>query len=72
MVEQAENFLVNGFKIDYVRKPRRVSLFLERGCDLPEGVHQKIGDLTVERILRIYSDPNYQSKAQENIVKVTN
>lgn len=62
-------FIVNNLSLDYIRKPQMVNLSLGYSCDLPETVHQKICDLTVEYIKQAIGDPNYQWKLQDNQIR---
>lgn len=62
-------FIVNNLSLDYIRKPRLVNLSLGYSCDLPELVHQKICDMTVEYIKQAIGDPNYQWKLQDNQIR---
>lgn len=47
-----ESFLITRAYIDYIRKPRTISLLLNQNCELADNVHHKIVDLAVE-ILRL-------------------
>ena len=45
-----KSFRISGAQINYVRKPRRMSLYLGVDCELAEEYHQTICDLSVEYI----------------------
>ena len=61
-----DTFIVTQVLISYVRKPRKVSLILNKNCDLPEDVHPDICDRAVEYLKMTIQDPNYQAKLQDN------
>ena len=52
IVYSDETFILKGIKITYIRKPTRISLFLNRSCELPErNVHQDIVNMTITHLL---------------------
>lgn len=59
-------FIVNKLWINYIRKPKMISLSLNKSCDLPEEFHNDVCDLAVEYIKNAIGDPNYQWKVQDN------
>lgn len=61
-----DSFIINGYKINYIRKPRKVSLNLNQSCDLPSSTHMKVCDMAVEYMKQAVGDPNYQWKLQDN------
>lgn len=61
-----KKFIVSHIIINYIRKPRLVSLSLNESCDLPEEFHMDICDRTVEYMKNVISDPNYQWKVADN------
>jgi len=61
-----ENFIVKTIYIDYIRKPRKISLSLSQNCELPDEFHQDVCDLAVELILADIGDPRTQIKTQQN------
>lgn len=63
------NFTVNGLLIDYIRKPRRISLSLDQHCELPEGFHQEVCDLAVQIIMGDIGDPRLQTKTQQDLLQ---
>jgi hypothetical protein len=62
-------FIVTGVSIDYVKKPRRISLLLSQDCELPEEFHQAICDLTVEYFKAMIADPNWETKLKDNMTR---
>lgn len=60
------NFTVNGLLIDYIRKPRKISLTLDQHCELPDAFHQEICDLAVEMIMGDIGDPRTQTKMAQD------
>lgn len=63
-----EKFLVSGIFIDYIREPRRISLPLNRSCEM-RGVHDEICDIAVELMLRDIEAGNYPLKTQDNVLR---
>lgn len=61
-----DKFIVNTVYLNYIRKPRLVSLNLNQSCDLPEETHDKICSLAAEFIKNTIQDPNYEWKLQDN------
>jgi len=66
----SKRFIVNTAVIDYVRKPRKISLLLNQSCDLSENAARKICDLTVEYLKNIVESPAYQLKVQDNLLRM--
>lgn len=62
-------FTVTSNRLSYVRKPRRISLTLGDDCDLAPEYHQLICDLTVEYVKGMISDPNWEVKLKDNMVR---
>lgn len=48
IIHHDSSFIVNKVDVVYVRKPQTISLLLGTDCDLAEGFHQAICDLSVE------------------------
>ncbi len=44
----AESFIITKIWLDYIRKPRRISLILNQSCELGESSHGRVVDLAVE------------------------
>lgn len=61
-----ENFTVKAIYIDYIRKPKEISLSLY--CELPNEFWQDVCDLTVELLLVDLQSPIAQLKIQQNQV----
>jgi hypothetical protein len=55
--------------IDYIRIPRRISLSLNRTCELSESTHERIIDLAVEYIKNTIEQPSYDLKVKDNILR---
>lgn len=66
-----KTFIVSNTVISYVRKPQRMSLILGTDCELPDGVHQLICDMTVEYVKAMIADPNWQVKLQDDMTRTT-
>jgi hypothetical protein len=52
--------------IDYVRMPQKISLSLNKSCELKEESHPKIIDLAVEYIKNTIEQRSYTTKVQDN------
>lgn len=63
------SFIVTGVRVDYVRKPRLMSLLLNQDCELPSEFHQAICDLTVEYIKKLTASQDWQLKMQDNMTR---
>jgi hypothetical protein len=61
-------FIIEEFKIDYVRRPRRISLKHNQSCELHEGVHQQIVDLAVQYALSSTFNPRLPSHIEERVI----
>ncbi len=59
-------FIISEILIDYVRKPRQISLSLNRMCELRESTHQEIVENTVQYLMLITENPTYQIKNLDN------
>lgn len=71
-VYKDKNFRISGVQINYVRKPRRLSLSLSVDCELAEECHQTICDLATEYIKgRMEDAPGQQLITQDNETRVT-
>lgn len=66
-VASSKRFLVPEINIDYIRKPRRISLYLDQTCELPGSTHREVCGLAAELILGNVEAANYPAKVQENI-----
>lgn len=61
-----QNFILSNFNISYIRKPKKIDLTLNIGCELSESVHQEIVDNTATRLAGITSSEAYQQILNEN------
>lgn len=66
-VHTNKRFIVSTILMDYIRKPRRISLYLNNTCELDESVHEEVCSIAAEIILGNIEAPNYPLKVQENI-----
>lgn len=63
-----ETFILKGLKISYIRKPNKISLALNRSCELADHTHPEIVDMTVSNLLERVEARRYQtSKIEENL-----
>ena len=67
VVQINEKFIVRKTLIDYIRKPRMISLKLNQDCELTISVHPEIVDLSVEYIEKMIKDPDWEIKLNDNI-----
>lgn len=65
-----KRFLVTDVFIDYIRKPRRISLYLNQSCELDGTVHKEICSLAAEIWLGNVEAPNYNQKVNENVTRL--
>ncbi len=61
-----DNFGIVGITMDYLRKPRLISLALGQSCDLAAHTHQIIVDMAAEYLKLSAMSPDYQLKAADN------
>lgn len=54
------SFIITRSYIDYIRKPRTISLLLNQSCELADSAHPKLIDLAVELLRLDTKDPAYQ------------
>lgn len=54
------SFIITRSYIDYIRKPRTISLLLNQSCELADSAHPKVIDLAVELLRLDTKDPAYQ------------
>jgi len=59
-------FIISELIIDYIRKPRQISLSLNRMCELNEQTHQEIVENTVQYLMLVSENPIYSTKVQDN------
>lgn len=56
--------------IDYVRKPRKISLILNHSSDLSEQAVRKVTDLTIEYLKLTLESESYNAKVQDNQLRM--
>lgn len=66
-VANSERFLVPRILIDYIRKPRRISLYLNESSELPGSLHEEICSVAAELVLRDVEADNYEQKIRDNV-----
>ena len=64
--EKYSSFTVLSMFLNYVRKPRTISLILGQHCELHTDYHKEICDLAVENIMSQIMSPAYQLKVSED------
>lgn len=62
------SFIVYSTTINYVRKPRTISLSLGTDCQLSPDVHQELCNRTVEMILNRITDPAWEEVTKQNAI----
>lgn len=64
-----ESFLITRGYIDYIRKPRTISLLLGQDCELAASSHHKIVDLAVEILRLDTKDQAYPQTVQDTQIR---
>lgn len=62
-------FLIKDIYIDYIKRPRKLSLDLNQSCELGEHTHTQIVNYAVMNLLNITSNPRYNTHAQDMQLK---
>lgn len=62
------SFIVYSTTINYIRKPRTISLSLGTDCQLLPDVHQELCNRTAEMILNRITDPAWKEVTQQNVI----
>ncbi len=62
----SERFLVNRILINYIRKPKLISLSLNQGSELAPSLDEEIGDLAVQILKKQIEDQSYVAEVQDN------
>lgn len=62
----SQKSIVNTLLINYIRKPYKINLLLNRSSDLPEETHTEICDMAVEILKKWMQDPSYSIEIQDN------
>jgi hypothetical protein len=65
-VYYAEDSIVTNVYIDYIRKPKKISLLLNRTSELDPSVHEQIVDRAVEILKKNIQDPSLPGDVQHN------
>jgi hypothetical protein len=65
-----DTFIISNVIIDYIRKPRQISLSLNRMCELRESTHQEIVENTVQYLMLVSENPTYSTKLQDNKINL--
>ena len=64
-VFQPEKSIIATLRMDYIRRPARISLALNSACELSGNATRRIVDLAVERMKLITENPTVQAFQQE-------
>lgn len=67
-----ESFIITKAVIDYVRKPRQISLALSQSCELDASTHREVIDLAVEILKLDIKDPSYEQVVQNTEIRTKN
>jgi hypothetical protein len=67
-----EGFIVTNMLLDYIRKPRQISLILNQSCELDPSLHREVTDRAVEILKKNTQDPTLQVDAQYNNLRTRN
>src|SRR5690606_32932998 len=65
----SQKSIVNLLLINYIRKPSKISLLLNKASDLPEETHTEICDLAVEILKKWIQDPSYNIEVNDNTLR---
>lgn len=68
IVHHNQKFILSFVNIQYIRKPRKIDLFLNQSCELNPNVHEEIVEATAKRISGITKGENYQQLINENLI----
>jgi len=68
IVHHKQRFILSFVNIQYIRKPRKIDLFLNQSCELNPNVHEEIVEATAKRISGITKGENYQQLINENLI----
>lgn len=67
-----ESFIITKGVIDYIRKPRQISLALNQSCELDSSTHREVVDLAVEILKLDIKDPSYEAMVQNTEIRTKN
>lgn len=65
------SYIVCNTVVNFVRKPRPISIILGTDCSLSETVHQELCNRTVETILNRIESPAWKEQTEKNIIAKT-
>lgn len=65
------SFIVSSTVINYIRKPRPISIILGNDCSLSETVHQQLCNMTAELILNRITAPEWKDQTEQNLLQKT-
>lgn len=64
------SFIITKILIDYIRTPNKISLPLNRSCELAEPLHIEIVEKAIEILMLDTVNPSYQLKNQRNLTQL--
>jgi hypothetical protein len=64
-----KRYIPTNILIDYIRKPREISLSLNQSCELNENTHPRIIDLAVEYFKNTIEQQGYEYKVKDNMLR---
>lgn len=64
-----QKFIIAGINIEYIRKPKQISLPLNQGCELDEPAQKEIVENSAKRIAGLTGSQNYPNIINENLLK---
>jgi hypothetical protein len=67
-VYNSEKFIINNIQIDYIRKPRMISLSLNQSCEISESRHDVIVDFAVQLASAYVGSNTHQFLLNENLI----
>jgi hypothetical protein len=71
-VYREKNFIVTALSIDYVRRPRQISLALNQSCELAGNAPRLIVDGCIEYLKRVLENPAYKAMQEDNMIRNQN
>lgn len=60
-----KSFIISRLSVDYIRKPRTISLSLNQTCELADNTHPRLVDLAVELLRLDTKDQAYNASVQD-------
>lgn len=58
-------FIISKLKVSYIRKPAKISLFLNQNCDVAEDFHPEINDRVILDIKELIMAPDWEIKLRD-------